>query len=120
MIQLSAAIAAGFITYGLYALPDTPLMQLASHSPIVYMFRWAIIFGSVALLATKPPRSSTFRNVLGMLAVGFVTWTSYSLFNDNFPMLDGLLFIIAGIGFGLAALEVTPAPAAKKRNTVSA
>lgn len=114
LIQLSAILAAGFITFGLYALPDAPLMQLASHSPEVYMLRWVIIVGCLALLATKPPRASFFRGLIGTAAIGFFLWTTYALYVGDFPLLDGLLFMIASVSFGLAALEVAPVPASKK------
>lgn len=118
-LQVSVLFMTVFITAGLYAFPQSTLMSLASTTGAVYILRVAVTIGALAMLFTRPPRTTNMRLFLGSIAALLFSWVSYAIFQTGFPLLDGLLFAVASVMFGLGAMELTPAEK-KARHTLTA
>jgi len=95
-----------FLTIGQIYFPNSPLMMLTSNTTLVLGLRAVIVTGVLILTFTRPPRTHYMRLVLGVSASLLLGWAGYQTYQDNLEILDGLVFLTAGISFGLAALEL--------------
>lgn len=105
MVLISLVLIAGS-----YWFPDSAAMWLASTSILMNIARGIIAALMLGLLFTNPPRRREFRIVLGIAAAGFLVAALERAYGGSVLVADALLFMGAGVSFGLAALEGKPLP----------
>jgi hypothetical protein len=95
-----------FLTLGQIYFPMSPIMMLTSNATAVLALRAVIVLGALILTFTRPPRTHYMRFMLSLSACALIGWAGYQTWEDNLEILDGLVFLVAGVSFGLAALEL--------------
>jgi len=85
--------------------PENAAMWLASTSVIMNMARVVVIGLMLGLIFTDPPRQRAFRLLLSGAALGFLIIALQRTFGGSTQLVDALLFLEAGVAFGLAAAE---------------
>jgi hypothetical protein len=107
LIQSCSLVFLLFLTIGQHLFSNSPIVFLTTNTASVIALRTVIIVGISLVLFTTPPRTWRVRLTLGILAATLCSWACYQLFNENVPLLDGLVLLVSATGFGLAALELT-------------
>jgi hypothetical protein len=102
---LGSLLLITILTIGSFYFPDSAAMWLASTSPAMIVARLVIGVLIVGLLASRPPRSVTFRAVLGVAAAILAGWGIQNTFSGGITFIDSLLLLHASISFALAAIE---------------
>ena len=78
---------------------------LCSSAPAFQGMRLAIVVMLLSLLFTNPPRSRSFRAVLGVFAAVVFTGSLTLMFRYQIGFIDALLFVETAIIVAIAALE---------------
>ena len=112
LIGLTLVFVTTLLVSGLM-YPESLLMAFAGVGVTFTVLRAVMIALLVGLLLTNPPRSHTFRTMLGVWAVALAVTAGQLLMNYQIHMLDAILFIEVAIIFGAEALEMNPAKANK-------
>ena len=105
-MQACALAFLAYLTVGQIYFPNSPVMMLTSNATLVLALRAVIVLGILILTFTRPPRTHYMRFILGVTACLLLGWAGYQTYQDNLEILDGLVFLTAGVSFGLAALEL--------------
>lgn len=96
-----------FFVAGSYLFPSDMIMWFASTADIDNGIRGGLVLVLFLLMLIPPPRSITFRILLGAVSVALAGWTVSTFYADQLRVLDALAYTLLSVVFGLAALEIT-------------
>lgn len=94
-----------FLLVGTFAFPSSMVMDLASTSVLITIFRIVMAVVLVGVLVTSPPRKLLGRLVMGGMAVALLALGFALSLGNSMHMLDVILFWELGCALGLEALE---------------
>jgi hypothetical protein len=63
------------------------------------------MFVLLILMFTNPPRNVALRSIVGVAAIAFIGWSGYMTYQNSMQILDGIMFLAAGIASLVAVLE---------------
>ena len=95
-----------FLIAGTFIFPTSSIMWLASTSLAYTVFRFMLAGLLLAVLFTSPPRKLILRALMGGMGVLLVALGTGLIIGDSTHILDIILFLEAGIAFGIEALEL--------------
>jgi hypothetical protein len=98
-------LALGFLTVLSTINPDASAVWLASPAQAFDVLRSSVMFVLLVLMFTNPPRNVVLRTVVGIAATSFIGWSAYLTYNNTMQILDGIVFLAAGIASLVAVLE---------------
>lgn len=96
----------GFLTVVSSINPDTSAVWLASSDRSFDLLRSGVMLVLLTLMFTNPPRNVLLRAVIGVMTVVFIGWSGYMTYEGFMQILDGIIFVAAGISALIAVLEV--------------
>ena len=98
-------LALGFLTVLTTINPNASAVWLASPAQSFDILRSSVMFVLLILMFTNPPRNVLLRTVVGVAATSFIGWSAYMTYNNSMLILDGIIFLAAGIASLVAVLE---------------
>ena len=98
-------LSLGFLTVVSTINPNISAVWLASPSQSFDILRSAVMFVLLVLMFTNPPRNVLLRAAVGVTAVAFIGWSAFMTYNNYMQILDGIIFLAAGIASLIAVLE---------------
>lgn len=101
-------LSLGFLTVLSTINPDASAVWLASSSQSFDILRSAVMFMLLVLMFTNPPRNVILRAVVGVASTAFMVWSGYMAYQNYILILDGIVFLAAGIASLIAVLEFEP------------
>jgi hypothetical protein len=101
-------LALGFITVVSTINPDASAIWLASSAQSFDILRSSVMVMLLVLMFTNPPRNVVLRAVIGVAALTFIGWSGYMTYQNSMMLLDGIVFLAAGIASLIAVLEFEP------------
>lgn len=108
LILFVTFLSLGFLTVVSTIDPNVSAIWLASSSQSFDLLRSSVMFVLLVLMFTNPPRNVALRMVIGVAATAFIGWSGYMAYQNAIQVLDGLVFLAAGIASLIAVLEFDP------------
>ncbi len=98
----------GFFVIVSVLYPTSSVLWLASTATSYNYSRLAIMAVLLFMFVTSPPRNTLLRWVIGYGSVALATWSIFNTYNNDIQLLDGMVYLLAAISAGIAALEYFP------------
>lgn len=108
LILFITFLSLGFLTVVSTIDPNLSAIWLASSSQSFDLIRSSLMFVLLVLIFTNPPRNVLLRAVIGVASAVFIGWSGYMAYQNVIQVLDGLIFLAAGIASLIAVLEFEP------------
>jgi hypothetical protein len=108
LILFLAFASLGFLTIVSTIDPNASAVWLASPDQSFDLLRSGVMLVLLVLMFTNPPRNVILRMVIGIAAIGFIGWSGYLTYQNVMQILDGIVFLAAGIASLIAVLEFEP------------
>ncbi|GAC1499389.1 MAG: hypothetical protein NVS1B10_02040 [Candidatus Saccharimonadales bacterium] len=117
LMFLSFTSLSVLLTGGLIA-PSSPEMWLAGSSLSLTILRILMMVVLASLLLTKPPRAKLYRAVVMLFAIGLLSWSTSSTYQNKMQLLDSFSIMAASISMGISVLEFKKEEAAETANNL--
>lgn len=101
-------LALGFLMVMSSVAPNASAVWLAASTDSYNFLRAGTMVMLLVLVFTNPPRDPVLRSIIGVISVALIAGTANATYEGTMLILDGLVFMSAGIASLIAVLEYEP------------